>query len=138
MRQNIILFIASGIFAVAHPTTSTARAISTPTPAPLAYSAEGAVDLPTIASITPAVGISGFSIRVLITGTNFVAGSTTVQVSEGGVTPSMAHVLSSTELIVTFDIDRDVTVGERDVTVTTLYGVSNSGTFTIYFQRPGL
>ena len=57
--------------------TSGARIFTITLPAPGA---------PTLTSVTPNQGIQGSTVAVTLTGTNFVVGATTVNVSGGGVT----------------------------------------------------
>ena len=50
---------------------------------------------PTLTSVTPNQGIRGTTVAVTLTGTNFVVGATTVNVSGGGVTVTNVVVGSS-------------------------------------------
>ena len=73
---------------------------------------------------------------VTLTGTNFVVGATTVNVSGAGVTVTNVVVGSATSLTASFVIDPAAAVGARTVTVTTAGGTSGAQTFTINLPRP--
>ncbi len=53
---------------------------------------------PTLSSVSPNQGIRGNTVAVTLTGTNFIAGATTVAVAGGGVTVNSLVVGSSTSL----------------------------------------
>ena len=61
---------------------------------------------PTLASVAPNQGIQGATVAVTLTGTNFVVGATTVNVSGAGVTVNTVVVGSATSLTANFVIDR--------------------------------
>ena len=86
---------------------------------------------PTLSSIAPNDGDQGDSVAVTLTGTNFVPGGTTVDVSGTGVAVSSVSVSGTTSLTATLTIDIGAATGARDVTVTTLAGTSGSVTFTV-------
>ena len=73
---------------------------------------------------------------VTLTGTNFVAGTTTVTVAGGGVTATNVIVGSGTSLTASFVLDLTAD-GPRTVTVTTAGGTSGGQTFTINQPAPG-
>ena len=72
---------------------------------------------------------------VILTGTNFVVGATTVAVAGGGVTVSSVVVGSSKSLTANFMLNA-VEVPPRTVTVTTAGGTSGPQTFTVSLPVP--
>jgi hypothetical protein len=92
---------------------------------------------PTLTSVSPNQGIRGETIAVTLTGTNFVAGATTVAVAGGGVTVANISVSSTSSLTASFVLDLVPTGGPRTVTVTTAGGISGAQTFTITLPPPG-
>ncbi len=87
--------------------------------------------LPTLASIAPSAGNAGSSVNVLLTGTNFVAGATSVVLADGGgITISNVSVLSDTQLNATLTIAATAS-GTRQIKVQTAGGSSNARPFTI-------
>jgi hypothetical protein len=72
---------------------------------------------PTIASVSPASGARGENATVTITGTNFSAGSTTVDFG-AGVTVNSTTVTSPTQMTANLSIPAGTTLGARDVAVT--------------------
>ncbi len=86
---------------------------------------------PTLTSVAPNQGFRGETVAVTLTGTNFVAGATTVAVGGGGVTVANVVVGSSTSLTASFVLDLAAADGPRPVTVTTAGGTSGPQTFTI-------
>ena len=85
---------------------------------------------PTLTSVVPNLGTQGATVAVTLTGTNFVVGTTTVNVSGAGVTVNSVVVGSSTSLTATFVIDAAAVIGARSVTLTTAGGTSGGQTFT--------
>jgi hypothetical protein len=85
---------------------------------------------PTLTSISPAQGVRGTTVVVTLTGTAFVPGATTVNVSGGGVTANVVTE-SATSLTASFVLDPAAAPGARTVTVTTPGGTSTGQTFTI-------
>ena len=73
---------------------------------------------------------------VTLTGTDFVAGATTVNVSGAGVTVNNVVVGSTTSLAASFVLDAAAATGARSVTVTTAGGASGGQTFTINAPVP--
>ena len=61
---------------------------------------------------------------VTLTGTNFVVGATTVNVTGGGVTVANVVVSSATSLTVDIVVEATATTGAHTVTVTTAGGTS--------------
>jgi hypothetical protein len=90
---------------------------------------------PTVTSIAPGEGNQGKTLDVEITGTNF-AGAT--QVSFGpGITVNSYTVISPTQINANITIDADATLGAKDVSVTTLGGISAlAGGFTLEQALP--
>ena len=86
---------------------------------------------PTLTSVSPNQGIQGTTVAVTLTGTNFVVGATTVNVSGAGVTVNNVVVSSATSLTANFVLDPAAAAGARTVTVTTAGGTSGGQTFTI-------
>ena len=102
--------------------------------------------VPTLTSVSPSQGIQGTTVAVTLTGTNFIVGGTTVNVSGSGVTiatitvnriRSLTARANGTSLIANFVIDPAAGVGPRTVTVTTVAGTSGGQTFTITLPTPG-
>ena len=60
---------------------------------------------PTLTSVAPNQGIRGTTVAVTLTGTNFVVGATTVNVSGSGVTVNTVVVGSATSLTANFVLD---------------------------------
>ncbi len=71
--------------------------------------------LPTIKSISPALGMRGQTLDVSVTGTGFLTGVTTV--SFGDMISTSTTVKSATELMVTLAIDTAASEGSRDIFV---------------------
>ncbi len=92
---------------------------------------------PTLTAVSPNQGIRGQTVAVTLTGTNFIAGATTVAVSGGGVTVTNIAVGSSTSLTASFVLDLAAVAGARTVAVTTPDGTSGTQPFTINLPAPG-
>ena len=92
---------------------------------------------PTLTSVSPNQGVRGTTVAVTLTGTNFVAGATTVTVGGGGVTVTNVAVSSGTSLTANFVLDPAAADGPRTVTVTTAIGTSGPRIFTISLPPPG-
>ena len=73
-----------------------------------------------------------------LTGTNFVAGATTVTVSGVGLTVNTVVVGSATSLTANFVIAAAAAAGARTVTVATAGGTGGGQTFTINLLPPVL
>jgi hypothetical protein len=91
---------------------------------------------PTLASVAPNFGAQGATVAVALTGTNFVAGATTVAVNGLGVTTNSVVVSGSTSLTVNLVIAADATLGAAGVSVTTAGGTSASKPFTVNAAAP--
>ena len=92
---------------------------------------------PTLTSMTPAIGVRGTSVNVTISGTNFTAGTTTLN-GIAGITITSPVVVNAITLTATLAIDANATLGTRSVTVTTGQGVTNALTFTVADPFPDL
>src|SRR4051812_44341395 len=92
---------------------------------------------PTLTSVAPNQGTRGGTLVVTLTGTNFVVGATTVNISGSGVTVNDVVVGSATSLTANFVLDAAAAEGARTVTVTTAGGTSGGQTFTINLPAPG-
>ena len=92
---------------------------------------------PTLTSVAPNQGTRGTIVAVTLTGTNFVAGATVVNVSGADATASNVVVVSPTSLTASVVIDATAAGGARTVTVTTAGGTSGAQTFTVNLPPPG-
>ena len=119
-------------------------------PSPVEAQSPGSA-APTLTSLSPTQGARGTTVAVTLTGTNFVVGATTVNVSGSGVTVTnitvsggtpqtvtvrrrtspTATAISGTSLTANFVIDPAAAAGPRTVTITTAGGTSAAQTFTI-------
>ncbi len=90
----------------------------------------------TLSSVDPATAAAGSTVTLTLTGTNFVAQSTSVSLSGGGVTVGMASVISTTSLTVSLTIAPAAATGARNLTITTPDGTSNPLTFTVTAPLP--
>jgi hypothetical protein len=86
---------------------------------------------PTLVTIVPNQGNQGLTVAVTLTGTNFIVGGTTVNVSGTGVTVNNVVVGNTTSLTASFVVGAAAPLGPRSVTVTTANGTSNALTFTV-------
>ncbi|HEY4217882.1 MAG TPA: beta-propeller fold lactonase family protein [Gemmatimonadaceae bacterium] len=93
---------------------------------------------PTVTNASTGTGQRGQTIAVTITGTGFVQGGTTVNVSGAGVTVSTVTVTSPTSLTVLLVISATADLGSHDVTVTTGGGTSFALSITITAPSPTL
>ena len=105
--------------------------------APSPVDAQSGPRAPTLTSLTPNQGIPLTTVTVTLTGTNFVAGATTVHISGSGVTVSNVVVGSSTSLTANFVVDPTAATGARTVTVTTAAGTSGGQAFTVTLPPAG-
>jgi hypothetical protein len=92
------------------------------TPSPLEAQSPGGA--PTLTSVTPNQGLQGATVAVTLTGSNFIVGGTTVNVSGSGVTVNSVIVAGTTALSANFVIAPGAAEGARTVTVTTAAGTS--------------
>jgi hypothetical protein len=94
------------------------------------------IPAPTLTAVSPNSGNQGATVGVMLTGTNFVSGGTTVAVSGAGVTVSGTSVASATSLTASFAIGGTAASGARNVTVATTGGTTAAQTFTINVPPP--
>jgi 6-phosphogluconolactonase (cycloisomerase 2 family) len=95
--------------------------------------------VPTLTSVVPAVGVQGTTVAgVTLTGSNFLVGGTTVDVTGTGVSVSNVNVASGTSITADFTITGTATLGAHSVTVTTGAGTSTGQTFTVNPPAPTL
>jgi hypothetical protein len=92
---------------------------------------------PTLTAIAPATAVSGTTVTLTLTGTHFVSGDTSVDVSGGGVTIANVAVQDSTSLTADLTIDPSADVGARTVTVTTAGGTSMSTALALTINPTG-
>jgi sugar lactone lactonase YvrE len=90
----------------------------------------------TLVSISPASAAAGSTLTLNLTGTNFVAGSTSVVISGSGIALGPVNVASSTSLSVSVTTVFSAATGARNVSVTTPNGTSNTVPFTITAAPP--
>jgi hypothetical protein len=89
------------------------------------------VAVPALFSITPAFGLAGTSVSVTLTGSDFVAGGTTVIASGTDVAVSSVNVINTATLTAVLTIAGGATSGFRNVRAVTIGGASNTETFTV-------
>ncbi|HUD63968.1 MAG TPA: IPT/TIG domain-containing protein, partial [Candidatus Sulfotelmatobacter sp.] len=92
---------------------------------------------PTLSSISPNSGSRGTAVNVTLTGTN-LSGTTAVTVSGTGVTVSNIANVSATSVTATFTIANSAGTGNRNVSVTTANGTSNTVPFRVISATVGL
>jgi hypothetical protein len=119
-------------FTIGAGATLTNKNVTVTTPAgttnPVSFSVVG----PRLNSIAPNSGYRGNAVNVTLTGTN-LNGATTVAVSGGGVTVSNVVYVNAQTVTATFTIatGTSAALGNRNVTVTTPGGTTNSVVFTV-------
>lgn len=86
---------------------------------------------PTLAAILPGAGVQGTTANMSFSGTNFLAGATTVNVSGTGITVQNVSVSSPTTMTADFVIASGATLADRTITVTTAGGTSGAQTFSL-------
>jgi hypothetical protein len=123
-------------FTIAAGTTGTVRNVTVTAPGGVSNLVNFTVTIPptpTLTSVAPPVGSRGQTVPVHLTGTNFIAGETTVAVSGTGVAVSGVDVTSPTTLDAIFTITTTATLGARNVTVTVAGAAapSNAVPFTV-------
>jgi YVTN family beta-propeller protein len=85
---------------------------------------------PQLTTLSAPKGVTGLTVHETLTGANFVAGGVVI-VTGGGITISNIALVSSTSVTVDFGIAADATLGERNVTVSTVGGTSGAKSFTV-------
>jgi len=132
---------ASGI-TVVNDTTLTATLTITPTAAigarnvtvvtshgttnPITFT----VETPTLSFIVPTQGARGTSVNVTLYGSG-LTGVAAVTVSGTGITVSGVSALNDTTIQATFNISASATLGNHNVTATSVAGTSNAVTFAV-------
>jgi hypothetical protein len=89
-------------------------------------------NIPKLFSLNPVSGVRGQTLNVVLTGTNFAAGVSTVVISP--TLPNAQQVISPTQIVVNVTIPTDATDGVRQFTVTNsgpYGGTSEAQAFTI-------
>lgn len=122
----------------AGPATVTATAAGDFFDNPVAFQA---IPRPTLTNLSPngvTRGTVPVNITVTLTGTNFIAGSTTVNISGNGITITSATVASATSITANLTIAAEADFGARSVTVTTPGGTTAALTFTVLPSAPSL
>ncbi len=104
--------------------------------APSPVEAQSAGGAPALSRVSPNLGIQGTTVVVTLTGANFVAGATTLNVSGSGVTVNNVSVAGATSLTARFVIAASAAEGPRSVTVTTAAGTSGAQIFTVTVPLP--
>jgi hypothetical protein len=90
---------------------------------------------PALASVTPASGVQGAGVPVIITGANLTGAALNLP---AGVTTSAAPVVSATQITATFVIAAAAATGPQSITVTTAGGTSSAVVFTVNPPPPTL
>jgi hypothetical protein len=85
---------------------------------------------PTLLSISPSVAGKAQSVAVVLTGTNFFAGST-VSTGYPGVTVSGVSIVSPTQIAATIKVAANAAPGTASITVSTSAGTSGAVAFSI-------
>ena len=123
-RLQVALFTA-GVAAVAG---SCHRADTPLTPGP--------VPAPTFTSIAPDNGVIGTSVAVVLGGSNFVDGVTTVTVHGTGVQVAAVKVVTSSTITATLVVDAKAILGNDTLWVATPSGNSGGETFNVRQSTP--
>jgi len=122
-------------FTIAANATLGARNVTVTTPAGTTNAGTFTVvapPAPTLTSIAPSSELRGTSISVLLTGTNFVTGSTVVATPAAtGFTISGVAVTSATAITATFTSTTAAAIGSVNIAVVTPGGASNTLPFAI-------
>jgi hypothetical protein len=96
------------------------------------------LNTPGLTSVTPATGAPGETKSVVLRGTSFHNGTTTVNIAGSGVTASNVVWVSSTWVNASFAVAANAAPGARAVTVTTAGGTTSSVPFTVSGPPPSL
>jgi uncharacterized repeat protein (TIGR01451 family) len=91
---------------------------------------------PTLTGIQPSSAAQGSSVKVTLTGTQFVSPS--VAVSGQGIVVSDVQAISTGSVTATFTIASGAPLGVRDVTLITAGGATNAQAFTVLSPQPTL
>ena len=92
---------------------------------------------PTVSLLTPSSGGTGTTVKVTLTGTNFVPAST-VAIDGSGVTSNAGTYVSATQMTANLVIDPTAAVGTRNLTVSTSAVPSAPAAFTVTSNAPTL
>lgn len=136
--SNVVVSSSTKItatFAIASSAALTTRTVSVSTSAGTSgtvnFTVKGAA--PTLVSHNPTAENLGQTVNVTITGTNFVIGGTTVNLTTGtGLTVTNVSVASSTQLTATFTAASNASIGVHQFSVTTAAGTSNTRYFRVF------
>ena len=97
--------------------------------------------LPTLASVNPASAFQGQTLNVVLAGTNFISGVTTVDFG-GEVTINTATINSATQITANISVSANAVVGARNVSVSNPAPGGGTATltngFTIQYNAPTL
>ena len=86
--------------------------------------------VPALTRIAPEIGARGASVSVLLIGSGFTAGTTSIG-APTGVTIRDTTVISFTRMSATFDVGTNASLGDRAISVTTPGGTSAAVAFTV-------
>jgi hypothetical protein len=87
---------------------------------------------PILSSIAPTSGLRGTPATVVLTGSNFTAGSTVnIMAPANGLTVAGVTVVSPTQINATFNTTSGAAIGPRSITVTNPGGTSDPVTYTV-------
>jgi hypothetical protein len=128
-------------FTISAGAAGTARTVSVTAPGGVSNTVPFTVTIPptpTLTSISPATGVRGTAVLVMLTGTNFLVNETTVAVSGGGITVSGVAVTSPTTLSATFTITAAAAATARTVTATVAGAAAASNTVPFTVLGPTL
>ena len=118
-------------FTIAVNAQLTARNVSITTPGGTSGTVAFTVTAPRLTSIAPVSGVRGSAVPVTLTGSG-LTGTTAVTVSGTNVTVSNVVVVNDTTVTATFTIGNTASLFPRNVTITTVPGVTtNAVTFTV-------
>jgi len=102
LRRGVAAAMLPAIYSIVAPTSLEAQS-----PGPTGS---------TLTSVAPNQGIQGTTVAVTLTGTNFVIGATTVNVSGSGVTVNNVVVNSGSSITANFVLASSAAIGARTVT----------------------
>jgi hypothetical protein len=91
---------------------------------------------PTLTMLSQASGVQGSTVMETLTGTNFVTGATTVNITGTGITVTGTNVTNSTTLTVSFVLAANASLGVQSVSATTAAGTSGTQLFTVLPSPP--
>lgn len=103
---------------------------------PQSVTFKGGPPAPTLTMLSQASGAQGSTVTETLTGTNFIAGATTVNISGTGITVMATNVINSTTLTVSLVLAANASLGVQSVSVTTAGGTSGTQLFTVLPPPP--